>query len=1359
MAFANDRVDDAAYLRNLPVELDGIRSVLTKAVQAGLCDVVERSNLTITQLLDVFQSPEYKDRIAIFHYGGHANGYQLLLEAHDGSHSSAHSEGLVSFLSKQNSLKLIFLNGCSSQQQALNLVESGVPSVIGTSQSINDDVATSLAIRFYSALAGGSSIEKSWDEAVDEVKIQKGTANMRDLFFDGMDNDIDEANGEVAAQKAVMNTIDRFPWNIFFKEGADIIRQWNLPEEVENPLFGLPAIPPKFHLPETPFRYLQRYTRKEAEVLFGRSYYIRQLYNLVVDPKGAPLILLYGQSGVGKSSLIDAGFTPRLENTHTVWYMRRDQGITISELFQMAGDMKEQLLGLDLSEDEGEASEGIDPVKTKEDNVNEFYTQLETLAASYHGKLPDDLQVLFERMKSELGASKTAYLNYAKTDAAQLSLSNGELTAEAVSNMDLIDQWLLIEKVTGKPLVIILDQLESVFTTPDPDHPNEFDEFAQDVLKMFDNPEKLPRGKLILSYRKEYHPEIDEKFKLLQIPRSRLFLKHLQRKDIAEVVIGLMGSQRTLQKYQLEVEEDLPVIIADDLLEDKESPIAPVLQILLTKMWQLTHEDASGRRLFTVEKYQDLRQEGILMEDFYKQQMEVLEKWDADCVTSGLALDVMMFHTSSVMTADVRTKEELHAEYAENIKVIDQLNQKMKELYLLSGVQVEDRTLTTLAHDTLAPIVHQHYRTSDFPAQRARRILENRVDSFDENDMNTALDLTDLAIVEEGRFGMRAFTEQESALLALSKKRRKRVEKAKKNRKRFAVFAVFLIGLAGIIAGYQAILAGREREQAVSAKEAAQKSEELAKDSEENARRKAIEAEVERKKANLAKEYAQEQAALARISEKEAKRQELIAKQQEALARDEKIKADSARKEADRNAELAQLSEAEAHRSAAEAKRAKREEERRKIEAQNLKSLAQNKEIALKASQILNNPYTKEISGLLALKAFEDNITFGGDQEDRDIYNALSTAWFKLDEGQSSIATNLGEIQVFAYKEDRDWLVAGGASGNLSIWLMQNGRLQELEKLRFDFDKASATRCIDVSPNNKYMATGHDDHIVRLWKMDQKSDMKHPFAKKPIDLYGHNESIHAVYFINDQELVTIGLDGKILCWNLGETTNKHQRAFEVGSRELKAIKHPEDNIILLGCEDGFVRSFDPKTGVIEKWYDRQFDKITCIGTSPDGKLVTFGDRTGTVAMVEYRSRKPVILPFSPHKSRVTDIHISPKQTFVATTSYDRSMMVYRLNELLRQRSTPKPIIQAKSRGWLHALAFTPDEQKVIVGGSSRNIYIYDTDMKALTVKIKAKLKELITNDERKASITTELKNIVRGRDENYYQEIMTILNE
>src|ERR1051325_4102690 len=79
IAFANDLDDTVGYLRNLSVEERRLREVLEPAEQAGLCEVVMRSNSTAGDIFKVFQDPRYRNRVAILHYGGHANGYQLLL--------------------------------------------------------------------------------------------------------------------------------------------------------------------------------------------------------------------------------------------------------------------------------------------------------------------------------------------------------------------------------------------------------------------------------------------------------------------------------------------------------------------------------------------------------------------------------------------------------------------------------------------------------------------------------------------------------------------------------------------------------------------------------------------------------------------------------------------------------------------------------------------------------------------------------------------------------------------------------------------------------------------------------------------------------------------------------------------------------------------------------------------------------------------------------------------------------------------------------------------------------------------------------------------------------------------------------
>ena len=70
-------------------------------------------------------------------------------------------------------------------------------------------------------------------------------------------------------------------------------------------------------------------------MFFGRSRAIRELYNLVTDPGTRPVILYYGPTGVGKSSVLAAGLLPRLELGHEVLYLRRDSNLGLLRTLRM----------------------------------------------------------------------------------------------------------------------------------------------------------------------------------------------------------------------------------------------------------------------------------------------------------------------------------------------------------------------------------------------------------------------------------------------------------------------------------------------------------------------------------------------------------------------------------------------------------------------------------------------------------------------------------------------------------------------------------------------------------------------------------------------------------------------------------------------------------------------------------------------------------------------------------------------------------------------------------------------------------------------------------------------------------------
>ncbi len=170
LAFANEKEIPSGYLNLLEEERRGINEALEEHHDRQLCEIYDEPNTSLDTLFHNFS--RFRDKISIFHYGGHASENMLRLRDRLGGNQNANSKGLASLLGQQDQLKLVFLNGCSTQNQVTDMIEAGVPAVIATSTSINDQLAGIFSVQFYKSLAKGASIQEAFDEAKSRVLSQ-----------------------------------------------------------------------------------------------------------------------------------------------------------------------------------------------------------------------------------------------------------------------------------------------------------------------------------------------------------------------------------------------------------------------------------------------------------------------------------------------------------------------------------------------------------------------------------------------------------------------------------------------------------------------------------------------------------------------------------------------------------------------------------------------------------------------------------------------------------------------------------------------------------------------------------------------------------------------------------------------------------------------------------------------------------------------------------------------------------------------------------------------------------------------------------------------------------------------------------
>ncbi len=109
---------------------------------------------------------DYKNRIILFHFSGHAMSQHLLFK--DGA---SNARGLAGLLGEAQNLKLVVLNGCATYDQVKLLFDNNVKIVIATKGKVSDGIAREFADTFYRALSTRDyTIRGAFEHALNELK-------------------------------------------------------------------------------------------------------------------------------------------------------------------------------------------------------------------------------------------------------------------------------------------------------------------------------------------------------------------------------------------------------------------------------------------------------------------------------------------------------------------------------------------------------------------------------------------------------------------------------------------------------------------------------------------------------------------------------------------------------------------------------------------------------------------------------------------------------------------------------------------------------------------------------------------------------------------------------------------------------------------------------------------------------------------------------------------------------------------------------------------------------------------------------------------------------------------------------------
>ncbi|HKK61097.1 MAG TPA: hypothetical protein VJ951_00975, partial [Bacteroidales bacterium] len=443
------------------------------------------------------------------------------------------------------------------------------------------------------------------------------------------------------------------------------------------------------------------------------------------------------------------------------------------------------------------------------------------------------------------------------------------------------------------------------------------------------------------------------------------------------------------------------------------------------------------------------------------------------------------------------------------------------------------------------------------------------------------------------------------------------------------------------------------------------------------AREREIEAQAEREAADAARKEAED-------ASQEALTQSQIAEERRKEAESASQLAEKRRKEAEKSAQAAREAEELARQNEENARAAQSEalENAKLAEQRRMLSIAQS--MAVKSAQMRTDTLLK---GILAYQAYAFNNEYGGLKYDPDIFSAIYSGekFFKGTNHNifSKHNSSVGSLINFDNK-----IVSSSSEGKIISWdpadTMANVLMQNLPTIRELFIANSSLMCLT------------NGSIIEVTAGISEGDVFN------FPLYSINDVVYTAgerYIITQLNKLVItddyGIEGDVF--------------FETDARINVVEYDPESGTLIAALSDGqllYWNDFHQGAKKPEVLVDIPDANWSTVKIFPERSFIAAGtgNSQGAVYIWDLKSGEE-LNSLRGHNARVTGIVFSHDAKLMATSSYDGSVNLWRLDDL-----NTLPVKFDDHEAWVTSLAFTNNDQFIISGDRDGNLRKLPTDI-------------------------------------------------
>jgi WD40 repeat protein/tetratricopeptide (TPR) repeat protein len=280
--------------------------------------------------------------------------------------------------------------------------------------------------------------------------------------------------------------------------------------------------------------------------------------------------------------------------------------------------------------------------------------------------------------------------------------------------------------------------------------------------------------------------------------------------------------------------------------------------------------------------------------------------------------------------------------------------------------------------------------------------------------------------------------------------------------------------------------------------------------------------------------------------------------------------------------------------------------------------------------------------------------------------------------GHSSI------VRSVAFSPDGKTIATGSGDNTVKLWNLEGKEIQTLK------GHSASVSSVAFSPDGKTIATGSGDNTVKLWNLE---------GKEIQTLKGHSARVSSVAFSPDGKTIATGSeDNTVKLWNLEGKETQTLKGHSSGV--MSVAFSPDGKTIATGSVDNTVKLWNLEGKEIQTLKGHS-SSVSSVAFSPDGKTIVTGSGDNTVKLWNLEGKE--IQTLKGHSSGVSSVAFSLDGKTIATGSGDNTIKLWNLEGKETQT------LKGHSSG-VSSVAFSLDGKTIATGSVDSTVKLWSLDL-------------------------------------------------